>query len=171
MKDNITLIGMPGVGKSTVGVLLAKKIGYEYADSDLLIQKREKRLLKEIIEQEGDDGFLRIEEDVNASLDVHRTVIAPGGSVIYGPRAMAHLKKISTVVYLYVPYEELSIRLGNLHDRGVVLRAGQTFRDLFEERTLLYERYADVTVSESGLTLSGTLEAVSAAVAPYVQVI
>ena len=150
--NNITMIGMPAAGKSTVGVLLAKRIGYQFIDSDLLIQAQEKRLLKEIIAQEGMDGFLRIEEQVNLDIDTERAVIAPGGSVIYGAAAMEHFKKIGTVVYLRISYEELEKRLGNLKDRGVVLKEGRSLLDLYNERSSLYDQYADVTIDESGKT-------------------
>lgn len=157
MKNNIVLIGMPGVGKSTLGVVLAKELGYEFVDADLLIQKREKRLLKEIIAQEGVDGFLKIENDVNAGIQTDKTVIATGGSVIYGAEAMEHLKEIGTVVYLKLDYETLDSRLGSLKGRGVVLRDGQTLKSLYEERVPLYEKYADVIVDEHGLDLETTL--------------
>lgn len=148
MKSNITLIGMPASGKSTIGVLLAKRLGYSFVDVDIVIQEKTGRLLKEIIAREGPEGFLRVEEQVNAGLEVRHSVIAPGGSVIYGERAMQHLKKISEVVYLKLSYEELEHRLGDLTDRGVVLREGMTLRDLYEERRPLYEKYADITVEE-----------------------
>lgn len=157
MKNNIVLIGMPGVGKSTLGVVLAKELGFEFVDADLLIQKREKRLLKEIIAQEGVDGFLKIENDVNAGIQTDKTVIATGGSVIYGAEAMEHLKEIGTVVYLKLDYETLDSRLGSLKGRGVVLRDGQTLKSLYEERVPLYEKYADVIVDEHGLDLETTL--------------
>ena len=157
-KNNIVLIGMPGVGKSTIGVILAKELGYEFVDADLLIQKQEKRLLKEIIAQEGVDGFISIENQVNASIETEKTVIATGGSVIYGKEAMEHLQKIATVVYLCLPYEELERRLGNLKNRGVVLRAGQTLRNLYDERIPLYEKYADITVKEENKGIEETLE-------------
>ena len=160
MKENIVLIGMPGVGKSTLGVVLAKELGYEFVDADLLIQKREKRLLKEIIADEGVDGFLKIENDVNASITSTKTVIATGGSVIYGAEAMEHLKKIGTVVYLKLDYETLDSRLGSLKGRGVVLKDGQNLKSLYDERIPLYEKYADVTVDEGGLGLEETLDAV-----------
>ncbi|QFJ54404.1 shikimate kinase [Pseudobutyrivibrio xylanivorans] len=155
--NNIVLIGMPGVGKSTLGVVLAKELGYEFVDADLLIQKREKRLLKEIIAQEGVDGFLKIENDVNASISTTKTVIATGGSVIYGEEAMAHLKEIGTVVYLKLDYDTLDSRLGSLKGRGVVLKDGQNLKSLYEERIPLYEKYADVIVDEKGLDLEATL--------------
>ena len=160
MMNNIVLIGMPGVGKSTVGVILAKELGYQFLDADLLIQKRENRLLKEIIEQEGVDGFIAIENQVNASIEADRTVVATGGSVVYGEEAMAHLKKIATVIYLRLSYEELEKRLGNLKNRGVVLREGQTLKDLYEERIKLYEKYADLIVDEENKGIEETLQAI-----------
>lgn len=160
MMNNIVLIGMPGVGKSTVGVILAKELGYQFLDADLLIQKRENRLLKEIIEQEGVDGFIEIENQMNASIEADRTVVATGGSVVYGEEAMAHLKKIATVIYLRLSYEELEKRLGNLKNRGVVLREGQTLKDLYEERIKLYEKYADLIVDEENKGIEETLQAI-----------
>ena len=164
MKNNIILIGMPGVGKSSLGVILAKQLGMRFLDSDLVIQEQEQRLLKEIIEQEGVDGFLAVEERVNASLDAAHTVIATGGSAVYSKKAMRHLRDLGTVVYLKLPYELLTGRLGNLRNRGVVLREGQTLRQLYEEREGLYAQYADIVIDESGRDLEQTLEAVLAAV-------
>lgn len=160
MKNNIVLIGMPGVGKSTIGVILAKILGYHFMDSDLVIQDREKRLLHEIIAQEGTEGFLRIENEVNASLDVERTIIATGGSAVYGKEAMSHLKEIGEIVYLKADYPTIRKRLGNLEKRGVALKPGQTLKDLFDERTALYEKYADVIVDEQGLGTEETIGAV-----------
>ena len=160
MKDNIILIGMPGVGKSTLGVVLAKELGFEFVDADLLIQKREKCLLKDIIAKEGVEGFLKIENDVNAGIKADKTVIATGGSVIYGTEAMEHLKEIGTVVYLELDYDTLDSRLGSLKGRGVVLKEGQTLKSLYEERVPLYEKYADIVVNERGLNLEETLEQV-----------
>ncbi|MBE5989567.1 shikimate kinase [Lacrimispora xylanisolvens] len=157
--DNITLIGMPASGKSTVGVLLAKRLGYSFVDVDIVIQEQEGRLLKEIIAEEGQEGFLRVENRVNAELSVHNSVIAPGGSVIYGTEAMEHLKKISTVVYLKLSYEAVEERLGNLTDRGVVLKDGMTLKDLYEERIPYYEQYADITVDETGIDAGGIVDA------------
>lgn len=155
---NITLIGMPASGKSTIGVLLAKRLGYSFVDVDIVIQEKEKRLLKEIIAQEGTDGFMAVENRINAELDVDHSVIAPGGSVIYGKEAMEHLKEISTVVYLKLNYEDLKQRLGNLVDRGVVLKDGMTLLDLYEERVPYYEKYADITVDETGKTAGETVD-------------
>ena len=151
---------MPGVGKSTIGVVLAKILGYQFIDSDLLIQKQEKRRLSDIIEQEGYAGFMKIENRVNAAIDVDDTVIATGGSVVYCEDAMKHLKYVGTVVYLKLSLESLSKRLGNLKGRGVLLKEGQTLKDLYEERTPLYEKYADIVVDEEGKNLEASLYAV-----------
>ncbi len=155
---NIVLIGMPGVGKSTVGVILAKEIGYQFVDSDLLIQKAEGKLLKEIIAEQGVDGFLEIEDRVNASIETEKSVIATGGSVVYGRAAMKHFKETALVVYLSCPYSRLEKRLGDLKGRGVVIKDGQTLRDIYEERCRLYEQYADVTVDEANHGIEATLE-------------
>lgn len=158
MKPNITLIGMPASGKSTVGVLLAKRLGYSFVDVDIVIQEKTGLLLKEIIEERGTEGFLEVEEQINSELDVKRSVIAPGGSVIYGGKAMEHLRKISTVVYLKLSYKEVKLRLGDLKDRGVALKDGMTLHDLYNERVPLYEKYADITVDESGMTPGETVD-------------
>lgn len=155
---NIVLIGMPGVGKSTAGVVLAKVLGYQFLDADLVIQEEEKRLLHEIIKDEGTEGFIEIENRVNASINVEQSVIATGGSVVYGKEAMEHLKEIGTVVYLELPYEALEKRLHNIKGRGVVLKDGQTLYDLYEERVLLYEKYADVIVDETNLDVEQTIQ-------------
>lgn len=157
---NIILIGMPAVGKSTVGVVVAKRIGYEFIDTDLLIQNQEKRLLKEIIAEEGNEGFLAIENQVNRDLEAEHAVISPGGSVVYCTEAMEHYKKIGTVIYLHASYETISRRIKNAKNRGVVLKEGQTLRDLYEERTKLFEKYADYTISEEGIDIGETIERV-----------
>ena len=145
-KSNIILIGMPGCGKSTVGVVLAKNMGYRFLDSDICIQEQENCLLHEIIAREGMDGFLAIENRVNASLQVEKHVIATGGSAVYGVETMKHFAAIGTIVYLNLPYEEIKERLGDLVKRGVALKDGQTLRELYEERIPLYEKYAEITV-------------------------
>lgn len=146
-KDNIVLIGMPGAGKSTVGVVLAKKLGYSFLDSDLLIQEKYGRLLHELITEHGVEGFWKIENDVNAGIDTHNHVIATGGSAIYGEEAMRHLRRIGTVIYLKLSYSEIEDRLGDLNARGVTLQPGQTLKDLYQERIPLYEKYAHITVN------------------------
>lgn len=150
---NIVLIGMPGAGKSTVGVVLAKKAGLRFIDSDLVIQEKTGRRLSDIIDSEGIEGFLETEGRINAELDTKDSVIATGGSVVYEENAMAHLKEIGTVVYLEIPYKELVERLGDLNERGVVLKSGFTLKDLFEERSPLYEKYADITIHCEGKML------------------
>ena len=158
--ENIVLIGMPGVGISTVGVVLAKVLGYQFIDADLLIQKKMNMVLSEIIKREGTDGFMKIENDVNASIETDRTVIATGGSVVYCEEAMEHLKSIGTVIYLKLSLESLSKRLGNLVGRGVVLKKGQTLEHLYDERTPLYEKYADLTIDEENQELEDTLQTI-----------
>ncbi len=158
MKENIVLIGMPGVGKSTIGVVLAKMMGYRFIDADLMIQEQEGKLLCEIIKEQGTEGFLAVENRVNSSIRARRAVIATGGSVVYGAEAMRHLKEIGTVVYLKLPFAELSQRLSDIKGRGVVLKKGQTLLTLYEERVPLYERYADFTVDEHCLNVEQTIE-------------
>lgn len=158
MKDNIVLIGMPGVGKSTVGVILAKVLGYQFVDADLVIQQQEGKLLCQIIEEIGTEGFIQVENRVNASLDVHHSIIATGGSVVYGQEAMEHLQSIGTVVYLKVSFERLEKRLADIKGRGVVLKEGQDLKALFEERSPLYEKYADIQISEEDLNVEQTVE-------------
>ena len=157
MKNNITLIGMPGAGKSTVGVVLAKVMGYRFVDSDLVIQEKTEKLLSEIIEEKGTEGFLEVEDRINAGLICEKSVIATGGSVVYCKNAMEHLKEISTVIYLKLPYERVEKRLGNLKDRGVALKEGQTLKDLYEERCPLYEKYADVVVEADTASVEGCM--------------
>ena len=156
--ENIILIGMPGVGKSTAGVILAKVLGYEFVDTDLLIQKQEKRLLHEIISSEGVEGFIEIENQVNARIQAEHTVIATGGSVVYGKEAMEHLKSLGTVVYLQVSYEILEDRLSDIKGRGVVQKEGETLKDIYENRIQLYEKYADLTIPQENKTVEETIE-------------
>ena len=157
-KTNITLIGMPASGKSSVGVVLAKRLGKRFVDTDIVIQEKYGKLLKELIEEHGDDGFREIEDEVNASLDVTDSIISPGGSVVYGEKAMEHLKEISVVIYLELSYTAIKSRLGDLRERGITLKEGQTLKDLYLERTPLYAKYADITVNEMKKTLSKTID-------------
>lgn len=150
IKNNLVLIGMPGVGKSSVGVILAKILGYRFVDSDLLIQEQEGRLLYEIIDEQGIEGFIEVENRINASIECEKCIIATGGSAVYGTEAMEHLRSIGTVLYLKADYEDIKGRLGNLHGRGVVLKPGQDLAALYNERAPLYEKYADIIVDETG---------------------
>lgn len=150
---NITLIGMPGSGKSTVGRYLAQRTGMRFVDVDKVIIREEGRTLADIIAQDGNDGFRIVENRVNAHLQAERTVIAPGGSVIYGEDAMRHLREISRVIYLQINEKELLERLGDLTARGVSILPGMTFHDLYEERCPLYEKYAHLTICTTGKTL------------------
>lgn len=159
--DNIILIGMPGAGKSTVGVVLAKNLGYSFLDSDLLIQEKEHMILHDIIEKYGLNGFNQIENEVNSSIQTKKTVIATGGSVIYGKEAMMHLKSIGTVIYLKLPYQELESRLGDLNQRGVSIRQGQTLAELYNERIPLYEKYADITINCQNYSIRETVKQIA----------
>lgn len=158
---NVVLIGMPGSGKSTVGVVLAKKLGYRFLDSDLVIQETCGKLLYQLIDEKGEAGFLMLENEINASIIADHTVIATGGSAVYGKDAMSHFCKMGQIVYLKLPYEELKERLGDLHERGVVLKEGYTLLDLYEERVPLYERYAGVVIECSGKSIRQVVEEIA----------
>ena len=164
-RSNIVLIGMPGSGKSTVGVLMAKALGYDFVDTDLLIQLREGCTLEEILRRKGIDAFLDIEGEVCAALKAENTVIATGGSAVYREHAMERLRADGRLVYLQVELPELTRRLSDLAGRGVALREGQTLEDLYKERIALYERWADLTVAEGDMTLAETVAAAAKAVA------
>ncbi|MDY5264493.1 MAG: shikimate kinase [Eubacteriales bacterium] len=157
---NIVLIGMPTCGKSTVGVVVAKMLGLAFVDTDILIQNREGKKLKDIIDEKGNDGFEKVESEVIENISVENTVIATGGSAVYSPKAMARLKEIAKVVYLAVDIEEIEKRMTDMRNRGVVFKKGQGVRELYLEREPLYEKYADYVVSEKGKTLEQTVEAV-----------
>ena len=162
MSDNIILIGMPGVGKSTAGVVAAKLAGYQFLDSDLLIMQQDGRILREIIAQDGNDVFLSIENRVNASIRTHNTVIATGGSVIFGEDAMYHFATIGTIVYLRASYETIASRVNDLIGRGVAMKPGQTLREIYEERKDLYERFAEYTIDVDGLSTEATAQEIAA---------
>lgn len=163
--DNIILIGMPGSGKSSVGVVLAKTLGYGFLDVDLLIQEREGALLQEIINDRGTDHFLDVERDAICSVSCRHTVVAPGGSCVCREESIAHMRRLGTVVYLKLSLEEVEGRIHNLATRGIALQPGQTIADVYEYRTPLYERCAHITVPADGQSLAGTVYAVQKAIA------
>ena len=163
--DNIVLIGMPGSGKSTVGVVLAKTLGLRFLDVDLLIQEREGALLQELIDTQGVERFLDLERDAIQSLACRRTVIAPGGSCVCREESIAHMRRLGTVVYLKLSLEEVEGRIHNMASRGIALSPGQTLADVYQHRTPLYERCAHITVPAGGQSLAGTVDAVKKALA------
>lgn len=159
--NNIILIGMPGAGKSTVGVTLAKTLGMNFIDTDLIIQERYNALLQDMINNEGIDSFLRKEEKSILSLECNNSVIATGGSVVYSPVSMAHLKKLGKIIYLMLTYEEVESRISNIKTRGIVIEKGQQLSDVFVQRTPLYEKYCDIIVNCSGLGMEEIIEAIN----------
>jgi len=156
----IILIGLPGAGKSTIGVILAKTLGMNFIDTDIVMQERTGRLLQELIDDEGIDAFLAIEEDTALSLDADNTVIATGGSVVLSDRAMKHLKSKSIIIYLIISFEEMVRRLENITTRGIVLFPGQSLSDMYDQRIPLYEKYADIRIGCSDGDFERILEAV-----------
>ncbi|MGN0607430.1 MAG: shikimate kinase [Oscillospiraceae bacterium] len=161
MFNNIVLIGMPASGKSTIGVILAKVLKCRFVDTDLIMQDSTDKTLIDIISEKGMDGFIEFENDTVSKLKFRNTVIATGGSVVYGEQAMANLKKDGIVVYLKHRYEVIDSRLTNISTRGVVMHDGQTLQDLFNERVPLYEKYADITIEADGLSTEQTVEKIS----------
>ncbi|MBQ8509243.1 MAG: shikimate kinase [Clostridia bacterium] len=161
MKSNIVLIGMPGCGKSTLGVLMAKALGYEFLDTDLVLQRQEGKLLQQIIDEDGLAYFEQAEERALCGINVSHTIIATGGSAVYCDAAMKHLRENGTIVWLSLPYEEIERRIQNITTRGIVLAPGKTLRDVYEERQPLYQRWADMFFNCHGSvedTLSKILE-------------
>ncbi|WP_113672893.1 shikimate kinase [Vallitalea guaymasensis] len=143
---NMVLIGMPGAGKSTIGVVLAKTLGFTFIDSDLVIQKRENRLLQEIIDDIGMERFLDVEKEAVLSIDVSKSIIATGGSVIFRHETMEHLKKLGDIIYLKVSYEEIERRVNNITTRGIAMAKGHTLKDVYDQRVELYEKYANIVI-------------------------
>ena len=154
---NIILIGMPACGKSSVGVILAKTAAMSFVDTDLLLQEKEGRKLQYIIDNQGLDEFLKIEERILSSVNAENAVISTGGSAVYSERAMAHLKSVGTVVYLKLSLSEIDRRLKNIKTRGIAMGPGETLADLYDYRVPLYERYADITIDAEGLTIEETI--------------
>lgn len=162
-KDNIILIGMPGAGKSTLGVVLAKIMNYNFIDADLLIQNQCDKTLQKLIDACGPEGFIQVENQILSDIEVERTIIATGGSAVYSDEAMAHLASIGRVVYLQISYDELKARLTDFQERGVVLKGGvgMSLRSLYEERLPLYEKYADYVVNVDDLTITAAARKVA----------
>lgn len=158
VKNNITLIGMPASGKSTVGVILAKILGLSFVDTDLVIQQREGALLCDIISERGLEGFLKAEESAVLSISPSNTVIATGGSVVYSEAGMEYLKSLGKIVYLKVEKEDLFKRLHNIKQRGVVLSPGETLDEMYATRSVLYEKYADIVIDETNASVEETVE-------------
>ena len=156
--DNIILIGMPGAGKSTLGVLLAKAMGKLFVDTDIIIQQKTKRLLQDIIDNDGTDAFLKLEEDILLTVDEENTVIATGGSAVYSEKAMDHFKKSGKIVYLHVDFAEIEKRVTNITTRGIVLKNGKSLADAFDERKPLYDKYADVVIDCTGSTIENSVK-------------
>ena len=163
--DNVVLIGMPGAGKSTLGIVLAKILCRDFVDADLLIQQSCDKSLQRLIDTLGPDAFIEIENQVLSEMSFERSVIATGGSAVYSGAAMEHLGKIGRVVYLKISFDELKARLADFSDRGVVMKGGigMSLRALYDERLPLYEKYADITVDVNDLSITAAARKVAAA--------
>ena len=163
---NIVLIGMPGAGKSTLGVVLAKILNKQFLDADLVIQNLHGKTLQMLIDERGVEGFIALENDALCGIEARNTVIATGGSAVYSGEAMAHLAHIGTIVYLKISYKSLVERLGDLDERGVVFRGdvGNGLRGLYDERCPLYEKYADLTIGVDNLSITAAAQAVREAI-------
>ncbi len=155
---NIIFIGMSGAGKSTLGVLLAKAMNYDFIDTDLILQTSEKRLLQEIIEEDGIKAFKQIEEQIVCDLTAEHSIIATGGSVIYSERGMRYLQNLGHIIYLHVPYKEIERRLQNIHSRGIVMEEGQTLESLYKEREQLYQQYCHTVIEVDERTIEETVD-------------
>ncbi len=156
--NNISLIGMPGAGKSTTGIVLAKAMGYSFVDTDVLIQNQEKRLLKDIIVNDGMKSFLNIESKVITSFDYEKCVIATGGSAVLSDNIMVFLSDISTIVYLKLNFDGISKRIDNIHTRGIVMTEKQSLQDVYEMREPIYEQYADLIIDCNNKDLEDVVE-------------
>ena len=164
-RSNIVLIGMPGAGKSTLGVVLAKILNMSFIDADLVIQTQQGDTLQNLIDERGAAGFIAIENEALCGIEATNSVIATGGSAVYSEEAMRHFSAMGTIVYLRISFESLVNRLGDLAERGVVMMGDVcTLRDLYEERLPLYERYAQVVVDVDDQTISAAARTVASAV-------
>lgn len=161
MKLNLTLIGMPGAGKSTVGIILAKRLSFGFVDTDILIQTRQKETLQQIMDKHGHLHLRSVEEREILALNLEHHVIATGGSAVYSEAAMTHLQTISTILFLKVGYDEILKRIRNFSSRGIAKAVDQTFVELYDERQVLYERYADMTIDCAGLDQDEIVEQIS----------
>ncbi|MGN1350098.1 MAG: shikimate kinase [Anaerovoracaceae bacterium] len=155
---NLILIGMPACGKSTMGVVLAKTLGMSFIDTDLLIQQEEGEKLQKIIDEQGMEAFLAIEERVLSQVNADNAVISTGGSAVYSKTAMEHLKSIGKIVYICLSLEEIQRRLKNIKTRGIAMKPGETLEDLYNKRVPLYEQYADITLQSEGLGIESSIE-------------
>lgn len=162
-KDNIVLIGMPGAGKSTLGIVLAKIMSYDFIDADLVIQNQCDKTLQKLIDACGPEGFIQVENQILSGIEASRSIIATGGSAVYSDEAMKHLTDIGTVVYLKISYDQLVNRLSDLQERGVVLKGGigMSLRELYDERKPLYEQYAEITVDVNDLSITAAARKVA----------
>lgn len=156
--NNLILIGMPGSGKSTIGVLLAKALGRGFLDTDLVIQETYGCLLQDLINQRGLRGFLQAEEEVICSIRPKNCVIATGGSAVCSPRTMEYLRTLGRIIYLDVPLDEIERRVKNITTRGIVMETGESLRDVYRTREPLYRRYADCVCH--GESVEETVDAV-----------
>lgn len=158
MKNNLVLIGMPSSGKSTLGVLLAKALGMDFIDTDILIQNETNRKLQDIITNDGIDKFLEIEDEILNDINVTNTVISTGGSAIFGDRSMNHLKETSKVIYIKLPYEEIERRIEDINTRGIAMSKDETLLDVYNKRIPLYEKYADIFLETLNLSIESSVE-------------
>lgn len=165
-KRNVVLIGMPGAGKSTIGVLLAKAMGKSFIDTDLLIQQNESELLQNIIDKRGIESFLKVEEEVVLKADIRNSVVATGGSVIYSEPAICHLKDRGTLIYLKLNYNEIEKRIMNIKSRGIAIKHGQNLLDIYKERVPLYEKYADIIINCSGKEMEDIITEIRDSISP-----
>ena len=162
-RSNIVLIGMPGAGKSTLGIVLAKILNYNFIDADLVIQNQCDKTLQKLIDACGPEGFIEVENEILSDLSADNTIIATGGSAVYSDQAMRHLAEIGRIVYLQISYDELVKRLSDLQERGVVLKGGigMSLRELYDERKPLYEQYAQITVNVDDLSITAAARKVA----------
>ncbi len=162
-KSNVVLIGMPGSGKSTLGIVLAKILNKDFIDADIVIQNQCDKTLQKIIDAMGPEGFIQVENQILGDLKAENSIVATGGSAVYSDEAMKHLSEIGTVVYLKISYDQLVTRLSDLQERGVVLKGGigMSLRELFDERKPLYEKYAEITVDVNDLSITAAARKVA----------